>query len=115
MAPEEFPEFINHLTEDAKSSLRHADALSRGFGSPFIGTEHILLGVLSQQTSVGAKMLENSGVTLKGARTALNLSPKAVLISTADPRPLSETAKLTLGMSWQIAQEFNQEFCGTEH
>ena len=115
MSPNEFPDFINHLTENAKSSLRHADAISRGFGSPFIGTEHILLGVLSQQTSVGSKMLENSGVTLKGARTALNLSPKAVIISTADPRPLSETAKLTLGMSWQIAQEFNQEFCGTEH
>ncbi len=115
MSPNDFPEFINHLTENAKNSLRHADALSRGFGSPFIGTEHILLGVLSEETSVGSKMLENSGVTLKKARTALNLSPKTVIISTADPRPLSETAKLTLNMSWQIAQEFNQEFCGTEH
>lgn len=115
MSPKDFPEFINHLTENARNSLRHADALSRGFGSPFIGTEHILLGVLSEETSVASKMLENSGVTLKKARTALNLSPKTVIIGTADPRPLSETAKLTLNMSWQIAQEFNQEFCGTEH
>ncbi len=115
MTPEGFPEFINHLSENARDSLRHADVISRGFGSPFIGTEHILLGVLAQETSVASKMLENSGVTLQKAKTALNLSPKTVIISTADPRPLSETAKLTLSMSWQIAQEFSQEFCGTEH
>ncbi len=115
MSPNDFPEFINHLSENARDSLRHADAISRGFGSPFIGTEHILLGVLAQETSVASKMLENSGVTLKKAQTALNLSPKTVIITTADPRPLSETAKLTLNMSWQIAQEFSQEFCGTEH
>jgi ATP-dependent Clp protease ATP-binding subunit ClpC len=28
---------------------------------------------------------------------------------------LSETAKLTLKMAWEIAQEFNQDYCGTEH
>src|SRR5690606_8276177 len=28
---------------------------------------------------------------------------------------LSETAKLTLRMSWEIAQEFHQDFLGTEH
>ena len=115
MMPDEFPEFINHLTDNARNSLRHADAISRGLGSPFIGTEHILLGVLAQESSVASKMLENSGVTLTKARNALNFSPKTVIISTAESRPLSETAKLTLNMSWQVAQEFNQEFCGTEH
>lgn len=115
MNPNELPEFISRLTDNARDSLRHADAISRGLGSPFIGTEHILLGVLAQETSVASKMLENSGVTLQKARSAMNLSPKAVIISTADARPLSETAKLTLNMSWQVAQEFNQEFCGTEH
>lgn len=115
MNPNELPEFISRLTDNARDSLRHADAISRGLGSPFIGTEHILLGVLAQETSVASKMLESSGVTLQKARSAMNLSPKAVIISTADARPLSETAKLTLNMSWQVAQEFNQEFCGTEH
>ncbi len=113
MNPNELTEFISRLTDNARDSLRHADAISRGLGSPFIGTEHILLGVLAQETSVASKMLESSGVTLQKARSAMNLSPKAVIISTADARPLSETAKLTLNMSWQVAQEFNQEFCGT--
>lgn len=110
----DFAEFVSRLTDNARASLQHADAIARGFGSPFIGTEHILLGVLAQQTSVAAKMLEESGVTLDRAKVALNLTPRTLIVNTGS-KGLSETAKLTLKMSWDAAQEFNQEFCGTEH
>lgn len=110
----DFAEFVSRLTDNARASLQHADAIARGFGSPFIGTEHILLGVLAQQTSVAAKMLEESGVTLDRAKVALNLTPRTLIVNTGS-KGLSETAKLTLKMSWDVAQEFNQEFCGTEH
>jgi len=107
-------DFVNHLTDNARSSLQHADAIARSLGAAYIGTEHILLGVLSQDSSVGAKMLANLGVTLDRARVALNLTPRALVVSTGS-KGLSETAKLTLKLSWDIAQEFNQDFCGTEH
>lgn len=107
-------DFVNHLTDNARSSLQHADSIARSLGSAYIGTEHILLGVLSQDASVGAKMLGNNGVTLDRARLALNLTPRALVVSTG-AKGLSETAKLTLKLSWDIAQEFNQDYCGTEH
>jgi ATP-dependent Clp protease ATP-binding subunit ClpC len=107
-------DFVNHLTDNARSSLQHADSIARSLGSAYIGTEHILLGVLSQDASVGAKLLGNSGVTLDRARLALNLTPRALVVSTG-AKGLSETAKLTLKLSWDIAQEFNQDYCGTEH
>lgn len=112
--PNEFAEFISRLTDNARASLKHADSIARGFGSPFIGTEHILLGVLAQDTSVASKILEDSGVTLDRAKVALNLTPRTLIVNTGS-KGLSETAKLTLRMSWEVAQEFNQEFCGTEH
>ncbi len=115
MAGHDFSEFINYLTDNARSSLRHADAIARGFGSQYIGTEHILLGVLAQEGSVASKMLENAGVTLEKAKLSLNLTPKPSVISLGDSKGLSETAKLTLRMSWNIAKEFNQDYCGTEH
>lgn len=111
----EFQEFLNRLTENARQSLQHADGLARGFGSAYIGTEHILLGVLSQESSIGAKLLETSGVTLDRARTALKLTPKAIVINLTGSKGLSEAAKLTLRTSWEIAKEFNQDYCGTEH
>jgi ATP-dependent Clp protease ATP-binding subunit ClpC len=110
----DFAEFVQHLTENARSSLQHADSIARSLGSAYIGTEHLLLGVLSQETSVAAKLLSEVGVTLDRARLALNLTPKALVVSTG-AKGLSETAKLTLRMSWDVAQEFNQDYCGTEH
>ncbi len=116
MMPEspDFQEFLNHLTDNALQSLKHADAIARSFNSPYIGTEHLLLGVLAQDSSMGAKVLEGSGVTLERARLALNLTPKSIVINMG-AKGLSETAKLTLKMAYELAQEFNQEFCGTEH
>jgi ATP-dependent Clp protease ATP-binding subunit ClpC len=110
----DFQDFINHLTENALQSLKHADAIARGFGSAYIGTEHLLLGVLAQETSMGAKILEGAGVTLDRARLALNLTPKTLVINPAT-KNLSETAKLTLKMAQEFAQDYNQEVTGTEH
>lgn len=110
----DFQDFLHHLTDNALQSLKHADAIARSFGSAYIGTEHLLLGVLAQESSMGAKVLENAGVTLDRARVALNLTPKTMVMNMG-AKGLSETAKLTLKMAYDIAQDFNQEYCGTEH
>lgn len=114
MQDNSFQDFLNHLTNNALNSLKHADAIARSFGSPYVGTEHLLLGVLAQDSSMGAKILEGAGVTLERARTALNLSPKSMVINMG-AKGLSETAKLTLKMAYDTAQDYAQEFCGTEH
>lgn len=110
----DFQEFLNHLTDNALSSLKHADAIARSFGSAYVGTEHLLLGVLAQDTSMGAKILTEAGVTLDRARLVLNLTPKTLVINLGG-KGLSETAKLTLKMAQDVAQEFSQEYTGTEH
>ncbi len=110
----DFNEFKQHLTNNAHGSLRNADEIARGLGSAYIGTEHLLLGVLAQDTSMAAKLLEGAGITLDRARLALNLTPKALVINMG-AKGLSETAKLTLKMAYDVAQDYNQEFCGTEH
>ncbi len=110
----DFQEFLNHLTNNALSSLKHADAIARSLGSAYIGTEHLLLGVLAQQNSMGAKILEEAGISLDQARLALNLTPKTLVINMG-AKGLSETAKLTLKNAYDIAQDYDQDFCGTEH
>src|SRR5215813_168224 len=112
MTPD-FQEFLNHLTNNALQSLKHADAIARSFGSAYVGTEHLLLGVLAQEGSMGAKFLEEAGVTLDRARLALNLTPKTLVVNVG-AKGLSETAKLTLKMAYDVAQDYGQEQCGTE-
>lgn len=111
---DKFYDFSAQFTDHARNSLQRAELIAKGLGSSYIGTEHLLLGVLSQPSSVGAQLLQEAGVTLDRAQTALNLTPRTLLVGTG-LRGLSETAKLTLKMSWDVAQEFHQEYCGTEH
>lgn len=106
--------FSKRLTDNARNSLRHAESAARRMNSQYIGTEHLLLGVLEQQTSIGAKILSKAGITLDRARVALKLTPKSLLTEEAS-KGLSETAKLTLHMGVEIANEFQQDYCGTEH
>lgn len=112
--PEDFADFISHLTDNARMSVQYADAIARGNGSSYIGTEHLLLGVLAQGSSAGAKILADAGVTLQQAELALDIRPAKVVVSTGAVG-LSETALLTLRMAWETAKEYNQDYLGTEH
>lgn len=116
MTPEspDFQDFLNQLTDNALNSLKHADAIARSFGNAYVGTEHLLLGVLAQNGSMAAKILNDAGVSVDEARIALNLSPKTIVINLTS-KGLSETAKLTLKMAQDIANDFDQEYTGTEH
>jgi len=113
---DDFAEFISHLTDNARTSLHHATLIAQGYGSSYVGTEHLLLGVMAQGASVGAKILADAGVTLDKAQSALSAVPvSANFTSGILTKNLSETAKLTLKMSWDVAQEFRQDYLGTEH
>lgn len=110
----DYQEFSNYLTENARRSLAHAGTIARGLGDAYIGTEHLLLGVMAQDGSLGGKILEDAGVTLSKAQVALKLSPKNIVINMG-AKGYSETAKLTLRMAYDVAQDYGQDFCGTEH
>lgn len=112
--PDEFNEIVSHLTDNARTSLHHANIIAQGYNSPYIGTEHLLLGLLAQGSSVGSKILADYGVTLERAQDALNLAPLTTVIAVG-VKNLSETAKLTLKMSWETAVEHGHDYLGTEH
>ena len=110
----DFREFLNHLTNNAIASLKQAEMIARSLGSSYVGTEHLLLGVLAQKDSIGAKIFEKAGVTFEKTRLAMKVQPRTIALN--EPiKGFSETAKLTLKMAYDVSQEFNQEFCGTEH
>jgi ATP-dependent Clp protease ATP-binding subunit ClpC len=107
-------EFSKRLTNNASDAMRHAEILARNSGSQYVGTEHLLLGILGQESSVGASVLAEFAVDFEKARLALAVTarqnqPNLQVIQ------LSEAAKLTLRMSVELSQEFHQDYCGTEH
>jgi ATP-dependent Clp protease ATP-binding subunit ClpC len=109
----DFQEFLNHLTDNALKALRNADAIARGSGNSYVGTEHLLVGILAEQNSMGAKILAQAGVTLSNARSLLvaDSAPNGQYIA----KGLSEVAKLTLKMAYETSREYGQDLCGSEH
>ena len=112
--PDNFPDFIGRLNEEARTSLYYADSIARGYGSTLIGTEYLLLGILAQGDSLGAKLLIESGVTLDKAEQALNLKPGLRRIKIGI-NTLTEPAQVSLKMAWQLAEEYGSSYLGTEH
>lgn len=110
----DFSELESRLTETAKASLERAGVIAHRAGSPYVGTEHLLLGVLAQNSSLGAKVLAECGVTLDRAEMALDLT-QAPLVVMAIENGVSQEMLQTMRTAWELAMEFDQERIGTEH
>ena len=61
---DEFSEIMSHLSENARFALQKADLFSKRYNQGYMGTEHLLMGVLAQDASMGAKLLRDEGVDL---------------------------------------------------
>lgn len=112
--PNDFSELDRRLTDTARASIERASEIAHDSGSPYIGTEHLLLGVLAQNSSLGARALADSGVTLDRAETALDISAKPFVFVITE-NGISQDVLQTIRTAWQLATEFGQEFIGTEH
>lgn len=112
----EFSEMMNRLSENARFALQKADLFSKKYNNGYMGTEHILLGVLAQDASEGAKILAKFDVDLSSAEKALGQDAAEVNGGAAMAMmSLSESAVLTLRMADHYATERGSRTVGTEH
>ena len=112
----DFSEMMNKLSENARFALQKADMFSKKYNGGYMGTEHILLGILAQDMSTGARILGRFGVDLEKAEKALG--QEAAEVNTDSPMAmmsLSESAVLTIRMAGHFATERNVSAIGTEY
>ena len=112
---EEFSEIMNHLSENARFALQKADYFSKKYNNGYMGTEHLLMGILSIDTSTGAKMIREQGATIDEVEKALNKPAAEVPGSDMAMMSLSEAVILTLRMARGYTKEQGLTVIGTEH
>ena len=112
---EEFSEIMNRLSENARFALQKADFYSKRYNNGYMSTEHLLLGIMSIDTSTGAKMLREGGATLDDVEKALNKVAVEVPGSDMAMMSLSEAVILTLRMAQNYTRENGLNVIGTEH
>lgn len=112
---EEFSEIMKKLSENARFALQKSDYYSKRYNNGYMGTEHLLLGIMSMDNSTGAKMLREEGVTTEEIEKALNKVAVEVPGSDMAMMSLSEAVILTLRMAQNYTKEQGLTVIGTEH
>ena len=103
------------FTQPAKNALNNALTLARNFGHTYIGSEHLLLGILMEKNCGAAKILENRGITFENIRTqVLNMSSIGDKVNTA-PAEMTPRTKSIIASSLYESQSLFHNYIGTEH
>ena len=106
---------FDRFTPNAKQTLSIAEEESRKRGLPYIGTEHLLIGLLSNPRSLAFSILTGSGVSLENVRMILNASSNREPEGKHVQHGLSSYLTSIIENSVQIAHKYNHPFVGTEH
>jgi ATP-dependent Clp protease ATP-binding subunit ClpC len=81
----------------------------------FIGTEHLLLGLINEREGVAAKALESLGVSLEAVREKVQETIGPAGSSTTGSPPFTPRAKKVLELSLREALQLGHNYIGTEH
>ncbi len=106
---------FNKFTQRARKVLSLAQEEAQRFQHNYIGTEHILLGLIREGEGVGAKVLRNLGVDLQRAHDSVEF-----IIGRGDRIVLGEIgltprAKKVIEYAVDEARRLNHHYIGTEH
>ena len=106
---------FDKFTERARRVLTLAQEEAQRFNHNYIGTEHLLLGLVREGDGVAAKVLANLGVELNKVRSAVEF-----IIGRGDRAVMGEIgltprAKKVIELAVDEARRLNHHYIGTEH
>ena len=103
-------------TDKAKKALNYANRLSRSSGCNYVGTEHILAGLLKEGTGVAAEVLTANNVELDALLKLIDeLVAAGEEVTVADRDGYSPRTQMVLDRAREMADRFDSERIGTEH
>ncbi len=106
---------FERYTEKARRVIFFARYEASQYGSKYIDTEHILLGLLREDRTLARRML-GPEADLGQIRVEIEKSTtKGTRISTSVEVPLSQDAKKILQLASDQAEQLNHAYVGTEH
>jgi ATP-dependent Clp protease ATP-binding subunit ClpC len=105
------------FTERARKVMSLARQEAQRLNSEFIGTEHILLGIIQEGGGVAAKVLKNLNVDLKRIRQEIEklITPSTSPTVTLGQLPFSPRAKRVIELAGEAASQLGHDVIGTEH
>ncbi len=105
---------LEHFTKRARHALGMAQDEARRMNHAYIGTEHLLLGLLREEEGIAARVLTDLGLSMSQARRAVERMVGRGEYPTASLQ-LAEQSKQVIGAAVDEARSLGHHYIGTEH
>jgi len=107
---------FERFTDRARKVMALANQEAQRFNHEYIGTEHILLGLVKEGSGVGATVLKNLDVDIKKLRLEIEKHVKSGPdMVTMGKLPQTPRAKKVIEYAIEEARSLNHNYVGTEH
>ncbi|EPI48216.1 Clp amino terminal domain protein, partial [Gardnerella vaginalis JCP8151A] len=106
---------FERFTDRARRVIVLAQEEARALQHNYIGTEHILLGLIREGEGIAAKALSAKGVDLDGTRKQVKEMIGTGTVSPNGHIPFTPHAKQVLELSLREALQLGHSYIGTEH
>jgi len=103
---------FERFTNRACKVMALANEEAQRFNHEYLGTEHVLLGLIKEGSGVASNVLKQMGITLKDARNKIKGGPDMV---TMGRLPQTPRAKKVLEYAIEESRNLNHNYIGTEH
>ena len=106
----------DRFTAKAKEAISLAVDVAEGLGHSYVGTEHLLLGLIQEGTGVAARVLEECGVKEEKVMDLVSqlITPNQS-VRVLEPSSYTPSARRVLENSYKEAVRFKAQLIGTEH
>lgn len=107
---------FDRFTDRARKVLGYAKSEAERLNHDYIGTEHILLGLIKEGSGVAANVLENLSIDLEKVRVEVEkLVEAGTNTLTSGQPPYTPRAKRVLELALEEARSLDHNYVGTEH
>lgn len=106
---------FERFTEKARRAVVYAQEEARMLNQNYIGTEHLLLGLIREEEGIAAKALQNIGINLEDVRAQAEEIIGKGTATTTGHIPFTPRAKKVLELSLREALQLGHNYIGTEH
>ena len=106
--------YERRFTNKAEKAISLSQTAANELGHNYIGSEHILLGLIKEGTGIAAQVLKNNNINEQNAKDAI-IKLIGAGNTPAGNKPLTPRVKRALELSYEIALELGCTYIGTEH
>ncbi len=103
------------FTKKAEKAIQIAESTAIELGHNYVGTEHILYGLVKESTGIANKVLENQNITAEAVLEKIEELVGVGENKTSGTMGLTPRTKRVIENAFREAKRLNSEYIGTEH